>query len=140
MRGRYGPNSVSWYRQYAYIYLEVGGAEMADGAVVTTWATLVEPDLPVYEWQADAWGNMTQVQVGTTAQPGATRTETAECRVIYRTGTSDAPHTNAEYDDVDVRTYRGKLMDNTFTFIGTSNVWEKPVTFYEDRYQQTHTV
>ena len=55
----YGPNNMGWFGQYAYIYLEIGGAEIGDGAVVTTYATIVEPDLPVYEWQTDAWGNMT---------------------------------------------------------------------------------
>lgn len=59
MKGMYGPNNMGWFGQYAYIYLEIGGAEIADGAVVTTYASIVEADLPVYEWQTDAWGNMT---------------------------------------------------------------------------------
>ena len=67
-----------------------------------------------------------------------TKTETAECRVIFNQGTYDEPHNNAEYDDVDVRTYRGRLNNNSVSLLGTSYVWEKPVTFYEDRFQQSH--
>lgn len=67
-----------------------------------------------------------------------TKTETAECRVIFKQGTWDEPHRNAEYDDVDVRTYRGRLQNNSVSLLGSSSVWDKPVTFYEDRFQQSH--
>ena len=58
LRGKYGPNNMGWFGVYAYIYLEVGGAEIPDGSVVTTWAELIEPDLPIYEYTYDDSGNI----------------------------------------------------------------------------------
>ena len=78
------------------------------------------------------------MQVGTTAQPGVTKTETAECRVIFKRGTWEEPHNNAEYDDVDVRTYRGRLQGSEVSLLGESSVWDKPLTYYNDRFQQSH--
>ena len=40
MNVKYGPNNMGWFGTYAYIYFEVGGAAIEDGAVVTTFATV----------------------------------------------------------------------------------------------------
>ena len=44
LTGRYGPNDNGYWGQNAYIYLEVGGDEIADGAVVATWMTIARPE------------------------------------------------------------------------------------------------
>ena len=41
---KYGPNNQGYFGAYAYIYLEVGGDEIPDGSVVTTWASVTNPD------------------------------------------------------------------------------------------------
>ena len=53
--------------QHAYIYLEVGGDEIEDGSVVTTWATITGP---------------TEEDI-VTGVPH-THYETVECAVIYQ--------------------------------------------------------
>ena len=40
MEGKYGANNMGWFGTYAYIYFEVGGAEIEDGAVVTMFDTV----------------------------------------------------------------------------------------------------
>lgn len=81
LKGRYGPNNMGYWGQYAYIYLEVGGDEIADGAVVTTWATIERP--VEYTTKTDPFtGAVTQEQVQTGVP--YTQTETAECRMVYR--------------------------------------------------------
>ena len=44
LKGKYGPNDNGYWGQNAYIFLEVGGDEIPDGAVVSTWATIVRPE------------------------------------------------------------------------------------------------
>ena len=86
----YGPNNNGWFGTYAYIYTEVGGREIADGAVVATWATIVDSDY------FDKSVNLTHEATGDF--------ETAECRVIYKKDRNAAP-----WQDVDVKTYKGTV-------------------------------
>ena len=44
MTGRYGPNNMGYWGQNAYIFLEISDDEIADGAVVATWATIIRPE------------------------------------------------------------------------------------------------
>ena len=49
LKGKYGPGpdgypGAQYLSKYLYIYLEVGGAEITDDSVVTTWASLTNPD------------------------------------------------------------------------------------------------
>ena len=44
LRGKYGPNNMGWFGRWAYIYLEVGGDEIAGGAIVAPWATIFDVD------------------------------------------------------------------------------------------------
>ena len=147
LTGMYGPNSRGFFGQYAYIYLEVSGAEISDGAVVTTWATVYEPDLPIYNISIDSLGNEVLVQNGTTATPWVERIETTECRVIFKhnRGLDDygRAYNYAPANDVDVRTYRGNITNSTITEGGRTLayeagnfrfVWEEPYTFYESNY------
>ena len=108
--GKYGPNNMGQFGVYAYIYLEVGGDEIEDGQVVSTWATVMD------------------YNISTNGQ-----FETAECRVIYRQN-----RTYAAYEDIDVRTYKGRTEGFITSWTGEANVWDKSVTFLESRYQQDY--
>jgi len=71
---------MGWWGQNAYIYLELGGDEIADGAVVATWATIIRPE--EYVTSRDPFtGAWTERKVETGVP--YTQTETVECRVIY---------------------------------------------------------
>ena len=71
---------MGYWGQNAYIFLEVGGDEIADEAVVTTWATIVRPEEVIES--KDPYGNITTMTYKTGLS--YVQTETAECAVIYR--------------------------------------------------------
>ena len=44
MNVKYGPNNLSWFGNYAYFWFEIGGDEIADGAVVAPNAYVFDVD------------------------------------------------------------------------------------------------
>ena len=156
LAGKYGPNNMGWWGQNAYIYLEVGGDEIADGAVVTSWATIIRPT--EYRTIRDPFTGAVTTEEIPTGVP-YTQTETVECAVIYHQeppagvekqftpsgtttvnssgGPAEVSFYNAPHTDISVRTYRGKIENGTFYISNMNNVWYMPVnTAY--RYPQGH--
>ena len=127
LSGQYGPNNMGWFGRYAYIYTEVGGGEIPDGAVVATFASVFDTD---YTYN---------INENITAQYTANGDfETAECRVRFYHERPNGQY-YADYDEVDVRTYKGRVNQFGVPSLNfESNIWNKPVTFYDSRYQQSH--
>ena len=94
LKGKYGPARSG---QYAYIYLEVGGDEIDDGAVVATWATITNPDFTLQSF------------------------ETVECAAIYK---QDGQIIES---DINVRTYTGRYSNFEADFTGEIEVWSTPI-------------
>ena len=46
LKGKYGPNNMGWFGNYAYIYLEVGGDVIPDNYRVVTWMEMDNPYSP----------------------------------------------------------------------------------------------
>ena len=118
---------MGWFGRFAYIYLEVGGGEIPDEAVVATYASVFDTD---YTYK---------VNVNITAQYQSKGDfETAECRVIFKHD-RDPYLQYASYDEVDVRTYKGSV--NSFgipSYSWETDTWDKSASFYDSRYQQEH--
>jgi len=125
LKGKYGPNNNGYWGQNAYIFLEVGGDEIADGAVVATWATVARPE--EFTTSTDPFTGEVKTTKVATGVPYI-QTETAECAVIYRdlhpTGGNDVIYQqngdegvayNAPSEDVRVRSWAGKIQNNQYT-------------------------
>ena len=115
---KYGPFIAIDGNGYAYIYTEIYGDDIKDGAVVTTFATIAMED-----WD----------------KKGDIPFETPECRVKYSRSKKFAG-----IQDVDIRTYGGTYNDS-FTsseYLEDPNitVWNKSFTLalYNLRYQSEY--
>ena len=95
MRIQYGP-SVSWFGKKAYIYTEISGAQIPNGAIVASYARIRDVD---YTYRV---GNATHGQDLTHYADGDI--EMAECRVKFDEGYDRW----TSYTEVDVRSYTGK--------------------------------
>jgi len=73
MNVKYGPNTLSWFGNYAYIWWEMGGDEIKDGAIVAPWANIGDV---TYDYIFN--GN----QTGTHTADGDF--ETVECAVVFK--------------------------------------------------------
>ena len=154
LKGKYGPNNTGYWGQHAYIYLEIGGDEIVDGAIVTTWATVLRPEEIIS--QTDPFGNVTTMTYKTGLP--YVQTEIAECAVIYRQDRPEGGQVTdaivniggepteityhyAEPGSIDVRTYRGKILKNGDWELTTEvpNVWSVPIST-SGRYPQGHAV
>ena len=132
LSGQYGPNNLGWFGRYAYIYMEVGGGEIQDEAVIATYATIFDTDY-IYN-----------INENITAQYTAKGDfETAECRVRFRhnleEGLQGDVSTWADIDDVDVRTYKGLVNNlNVPSLQWEVDVWAKTTMNYDRQYRQEH--
>ena len=72
---------MGFWGNHDYFYLEVGGAEIANGAVVASWVTITRPDEFIRAVDP-LTGEVTTNRVDFGVP--YTQTETAECAVIYR--------------------------------------------------------
>ena len=122
MAGKYGPNNlghgyIKSFGSFAYLYLEVSGDEIGDGAIVTTQVNLYDPTEPsTLEINGQ---NLT-----------VSYYDTIECLVVYRQNQTFAP-----LSDVNVRTYSGRIYENgTEKWHGIYSIWQKPTTLTETRY------
>ena len=97
MRVEYGANNMGWFGAYAYTYTEIGGDEIEDGAVVATYVSVQNEDY----WDTSV--NRTVYAQG--------EVETVECRVNYwgYHAIQDAYYGYADVDDINVRTYAGRV-------------------------------
>ena len=123
MRVEWGANNMGWFGAYAYTYMEIGGDEIEDGAVVSTYFSVYNTDY------YDTAINQTVFHNG--------EIETVECRVNYwgYHDSQDEYRGYAEEADINVRTYVGKA-DNPRREVF---VWSKPAVLLNQYYKQTHT-
>ena len=135
LKGKYGPNNMGYWGQNAYIFLEVGGDEIADGAIVATWATIVRPE--EFTTRTDPFsGEVTTTKVNTGLP--YIQTETVECAVKYRDLPLDGSNNNTYIskdgkeqgvayniaaDDIRVNSWSGKIQNNQYSLIGKNYVW-----------------
>ena len=96
---------MGWFGHYAYIYTELDG-DIPDGSVVSTWATIFDRD-----------------------EKGDSHYETAECRVIFKSGRSFAP-----WSDIDIRTYVGEKNEGRYELVEEVTVWEGSSANIDSRY------
>jgi len=71
---------MGFWGQNAYIFLEISDDEIADGAVVATWATVIRPE--EFNTTRDPFTGETTTTKVETGLP-YTQTETVECAVVY---------------------------------------------------------
>merc|ERR1712110_135331 len=80
LTGRYGPYNEAQMGNYAYIYTEVGGDEIPNRSVVSTWATILRP-IEFTSTTDPVTGETITSQLDTGLS--YVQTETAECVVRY---------------------------------------------------------
>ena len=71
---------MGFWGQNAYIFLEISDDEIADGAVVATWATVIRPE--EFTTTRDPFTGETTTTKVETGVPYV-QTETVECAVVY---------------------------------------------------------
>ena len=84
--GTYGANEVGYWGEYVFLYMEINGAQIPEDAVVTTWATIEDPD-----------------------DRGTVKTETVECVMTFRSSADSFGPREPELEEITTRTYQGTI-------------------------------
>ena len=156
LKGKYGPGprtnflpkgSVSlvganYLSKYLYIFLEVGGAEIPDGATVTTQAIITRPQeyevIKVYdEWDGDSLqakeiaNSVLHIQTDTVECAMKYITQPDEEKVLGIQEIADENESGLNYwvslDEVNVRSFDGKITNDRLEITGSKGgaVWHK---------------
>ena len=120
MKVKYGPNNLGWFGKYAYIWTEIDGPEIEEGAVVATYAKINDVDYTFMR------GNQTFTHFANDD------VEMAECAVVYSRFREDW-----EMPEYKVRTYKGTNRFGYAEINGMTNVWTSGSSFYDTLYGQS---